>query len=154
MYLYLYLFCEAELAEAHLSQAHRKRTTQRKPCAVYVSRGGGVPELYGALAAAVPRRHRRATLVSLAAAAPDDRVAFKATGLCNKNGKVLRQFIQLVARGPRARRRARAQAAAGMDEMFFGTLRVVRLERRRDASPKLSSAASAATAAMPRYSAV
>ena len=97
---------------------------------VIVSRGGGFPELSaGALAAAAPRRHRRAALVSLAAAAPDDRAASKATGRRNKNGKVLRQLVQLVARGPRARRRARAQAATAMDEVLFGTFRVVSLER-------------------------
>ena len=84
----------------------KSRTTQRKPCVCYFC-GCGVPEL------------------SLAAAAPDDRVASKATGRWNKNGKVLRQLVELVARGPRARRRARRQPPTGMDEVLFGTFRVV-----------------------------
>ena len=87
----------------------KSRTTQRKPCVCYFC-GGGVPEL------------------SLAAAAPDDRVASKATGRWNKNGKVLRQFVQLVARGPRARRRARAQAAAGMDEVLLRCFGIMSFE--------------------------
>ena len=78
---------------------------------VIVSRGGGVPEL------------------SLAAAAPDDRVASKATGRWNKNGKVLRQLVQLVARGPRARRRARRQPPTGMDKMLLRCFSIMRLER-------------------------
>ena len=44
------------------------------------------------------------------------------------NGKVLRQLVQLVARGPRARRRARRQPPTGMDEVLFGALRVVSFE--------------------------
>ena len=44
------------------------------------------------------------------------------------NGKVLRQLVQLVARGPRARRRARAQATTAMHEVLFGALRVVSFE--------------------------
>ena len=90
---------------------------------VIVSRGGGVPELSaGALAAAAPRRHRRATVVSLAVAAAS---LTSKKGRRITNGKVLRQLVELVARGPRARRRARAQPPTGMDEVLFGTFRVV-----------------------------
>ncbi len=45
------------------------------------------------------------------------------------NGKVLRQLVQLVARGPRARRRARRQPPTGMDEVLLRRFGIMRLER-------------------------